>query len=215
MEGSSVFIHYGPYESIPENASPGLQFLSHFMPAIDEISPQETEHPIKKFFKPDTPIIIDNNPANPASSALPLLKVRSRHLAYFRHEVHIAWDMDLGNAATHAATIDANRSDPRSQINTSESGPPGSSSISSQSKSPMKRTVMFEATSETIFKDDPDGFPIKIREFNILDLEGSDNDNLQVTEMRIFLDARPVQARAASLQMESAFGEAQRETQVE
>ncbi|KAJ5618502.1 hypothetical protein N7528_006613 [Penicillium herquei] len=210
MEASSVFIHHGPYESIPENASPGLQFLSQFMPAIDEISPQETEHPIKKFFKPDTPIIIDNNPANPASSALPLLEVRSRH-AHVRHELHIAYDIDL-NAATHAATIDANRSDPRSHINKSESGAP---STSSQSSSLMKRTVIFEATSETIFKDDPDGFPIKIREFNILDLEGPDNNNLQVTEMRIFLDARPVQARAASLQMESAFGEAQRETQVE
>ncbi|KAJ5715576.1 uncharacterized protein N7483_012757 [Penicillium malachiteum] len=212
MEGSSVFIHHGPYESIPENASPGLQFLSRFMPAVDEISPQGSEHPIKKFFNPNAPIIIDNNPPNPASSALPLLEVRSRHLTYFRHEVHIAWDMDLGNAATHTATIDANRSDPRSQINKFESGNPHSSG---SSQSPMKRTVMFEATSETIFKDDPDDFLIKIREFNILDLEGPSNDDLQVAEMRIFLDARPVQARAASLQMESAFGEAQRETQVE
>ncbi|KAJ6023697.1 hypothetical protein N7540_004494 [Penicillium herquei] len=207
MEPSSVFIHHGPYESIPENASPGLQFLSRFIPAVDEICPQETDHPIKAFFKPNAPIIIDNNPPNPASSALPLLEVRSRHVTYFRHEVHIAWDMDLTNAATHAATIDAHSD----QINKSESGNPNNTS-SSQS---MKRTVMFEATSETIFKDDPDNFLIKIREFNILNLEGPSNDDLQVTEMRIFLDARPVQARAASLQMESAFGEAQRETQVE
>lgn len=77
----------------------------------------------------------------------------------------------------------------------------------------MKRTVMFEATSETVFANDPDQFPIKVREFNILDLEGRNTEDLQVVEMRIFLDTKPIQARAASLQMESAFGEAQREVE--
>jgi hypothetical protein len=71
----------------------------------------------------------------------------------------------------------------------------------------LKRTVMFEATSETVFKNDPDRFPVKLREFNILDLEGNDTDDLQIVEMRVFLDSRPVQARAARLHMESAFGD--------
>jgi hypothetical protein len=71
----------------------------------------------------------------------------------------------------------------------------------------LKRTVMFEATSETVFKNDPDQFPVKLREFNILDLEGNSLDDLQIVEMRVFLDSRPVQARAARLHMESAFGE--------
>jgi hypothetical protein len=71
----------------------------------------------------------------------------------------------------------------------------------------LKRTVMFKATSETVFKNDPDQLPVKLREFNILDLEGNDLDDLQIVEMRVFLDSRPVQARAARLHMESAFGD--------
>lgn len=51
----------------------------------------------------------------------------------------------------------------------------------------MKRTVMFEATSETTFKEDPDQFAVRVREFNILDLEGRDESDLQIVEMRIFL----------------------------
>lgn len=71
----------------------------------------------------------------------------------------------------------------------------------------LKRTVMFEATSETVFKHDPDQFPVKLREFNILDLEGNSLDDLRIVEMRVFMDSRPVQARAARVHMASAFGD--------
>lgn len=69
---------------------------------------------------------------------------------------------------------------------------------------------MFEATSSTVFKNDPDEFVVKVREFNILELEGRDQDDLLVVEMRMFMDGKPVQARAQQLNAGLAFGEGAR-----
>lgn len=70
----------------------------------------------------------------------------------------------------------------------------------------LKRTVMFEATSSTVFKNDPDEFVVKIREFNVLDLDGKEQGGLQVVEMRVYMDGKPVQARAQHLNADLAFG---------
>lgn len=63
-----------------------------------------------------------------------------------------------------------------------------------------------------MFKGDPDEFRVKVREFNILDLEGDVGD-LQVVEMRVFMDGKPVQARAQELSSIFAFGEGVREAE--
>ncbi|OOQ84695.1 hypothetical protein PEBR_29007 [Penicillium brasilianum] len=193
---TSVTIHHGPSEMIPPTASPGLLFLQRFLPAADSLDPNN--HSIRPFFTPNAPILIGSNPPTTASDAVPLLQVRGRHIAHFHHDVHLAWDMDL---APERASEDATTSVP-STVSRDENSlyAPLASGVR------LKRTVMFEATSETIFKNDPDQFPVKVREFNILDLEGSSPDDLQIVEMRVFLDSRPVQARAARLQTESAFG---------
>lgn len=199
---TTVAVHHGPYESIADTASPGLRFLKRFLPIVDSV---EADHePIGPFFTPNAPILIGSNPPNTASQTTPLLEVRTRHLSHFHHEVHVAWDLNLSN-------IDKpNRgTDGEGHVNAVETNlyAPLPGNIQ------MKRTVMFEATSETIFKNDPDKFPIKIREFNILDLEGRDEDDLQVVEMRVFLDSRPVQARAALLNMGSTFSESKTEAE--
>jgi hypothetical protein len=84
---------------------------------------------------------------------------------------------------------------------------------------------MFEATSGTVFRNDPDEFEVRVREFNILELESSgsgpgpqsrsdsDGDDegkggFVAVEMRTYMDAWPVQDQAARLQRESAYGEA-------
>ncbi|KAJ5771602.1 hypothetical protein N7520_002131 [Penicillium odoratum] len=187
MQGT-VFIHRGSYESITENASPGLRFLNRFLPAVESVNP--TQDPIGSFFKSNAFIIIGSNPSRPAQPATHY-ESQSRYLSYFHHYLHVAWDMDL---TLNSFNLNTESHDPHN--------------------SHMKRTVMFEATSETIFKDDPDQFSIKTCEFNILDLEGT-AENLQIVEMRMFLDAKPIQARAASLTRASAFGESQREADAE
>lgn len=204
---STVTIHHGPYESIPSTASPGLQFLKRFLPAMDSLTP--SEETIRPLFTPNAPILVGSEPPASASRATPIMQVRARHVSHFHHHVHIAWDMDLSDTDRPSRLNSENRNeDPTSaaQGEVKLYAPlPGSIA--------MKRTVMFEATSETVFTNEPDQFPIKVREFNILDLEGRCPEDLQVVEMRIFLDTKPIQARAASLQMESAFGEAQREVE--
>jgi hypothetical protein len=205
---TSVTIHHGPSSTIPPTASPGLLFLQRFLPAADSLD--STTLPITPFFTPNAPILIGSNPPTSASDAVPLLQVRGRHLAGFKHDVHIAWDMDLnpdktlnGTTTTSSDSTDSTRNVPTTGAAHDESTlyAPLTSGVR------LKRTVMFEATSETVFKNDPDQFPVKLREFNILDLEGNNTDDLQIVEMRVFLDSRPVQARAARLHMDSAFGE--------
>ncbi|KAJ6115420.1 hypothetical protein N7486_001198 [Penicillium sp. IBT 16267x] len=201
MQGT-VSIHQGPYESIPDNASSGLRFLSHFLPAVDSVNP--TQDPISSFFKSNASIIIGSNPSKPVQSATHY-ESQSRFLSHFHRHVHMAWDMDLTDINPH--TFDPNTTGANQRpLNRPETEAQDQSSL-------MKHTVMFEATSETIFKDDPDRFPIKTHEFNILDLSGTSDTDLQIIQMRIFLDAKPIEARAASLTKSSAYGESQRETQ--
>ncbi|KAJ5152611.1 uncharacterized protein N7482_009089 [Penicillium canariense] len=192
---TGVTIHRGPYETIPPTASPGLLFLQRFLPATDSLDPNKLS--ISPFFTPNAPIIVGSNPPSATSGTIPLLQVRGRQVAQFHHEVHIAWDMDL-NRETGAVNA---MTDTATGPNTGTPFAPLTGGVL------VKRTVMFEATSETVFKQDPDQFPVKVREFNILDLEGNSLDDLQIVEMRIFSDSRPVQARAAELHKSSAFGD--------
>lgn len=206
---TTVTIHHGPYESIPTTASPGLQFLKRFLPAMDSLTP--SEETIRSLFTPNAPILVGSEPPTSACQATPIMQVRGRHVSHFHHHVHIAWDIDLSPRDRPSRLNEAGNDEDTTSF-AQEQGEtklyaPLASGIA------MKRTVMFEATSATTFTNEPDQFPIKVREFNILDLEGRDPDDLQVVEMRIFLDTKPIQARAASLQMESAFGEAQREVE--
>lgn len=204
---SATSIHHGPYETILSTASPGLLFLKSFLPAVDTLDP--AIHPLTPFFTPNAPILICSNPPSTASATIPLLEVRSRHLSHFHHQVHIAWDIDLSQHDS-ASTALTNGIE-----NNPEHGTCDKTTLYAPLLGPMrlKRTVMFEATSSSVFKNDPDEFVVKVREFNILDLEGREQDDLQVVEMRVFMDGKPVQARAQQLNVGLAFGEGAREAE--
>ena len=176
---TNTTIHHGPYTTIPPATTPGLHFLKTFLPALDSLNAET--HPIAPFLHPDADISVNSNPPNKGSQVIPLLEVRRKHLAAFGHEMEVAWDIALDDQG------------------------PGE-----------RRTVMFEATSSTVFRYDPDEFVVKVREFNILDIERqgqppgqaqTGGSGFQVVQMRTYLDARPVQDRAARLQMGSAYGE--------
>jgi hypothetical protein len=178
-----VTIHNGPYTAITENASPGLQFLTQFLPALDSLDP--SCHPVAPFLTPNASIIVGSQPANPGNRVIPLLEVRSKHLDRFRHDVHVVWD------------IEHTSEDQNQDI-----------------QGDTRRTVMFEATSVTVFKNDPDQFEIKVKEFNILELVSSssssgqkDKEGLLAREIRTYMDARPVQDQAARLHSQSTYAE--------
>ena len=174
-------IHHGPYTTIPTLTTPGLHFLKTFLPALDSLDAET--HPIAPFLHPDADISVNSNPPNKGCQVVPLLEVRRKHLSAFGHEMEVAWDIAL------------------------EEADPGDQRQAQGKDRGDKRTVMFEATSSTVFRDDPDQFAVKVREFNILDIEKEAGSEFQVVQMRTYLDARPVQDRAARLQMGSAYGE--------
>ncbi|KAJ5979817.1 hypothetical protein N7481_007115 [Penicillium waksmanii] len=197
-----------PYETIPSTTLPGLRFLKSFLPAVVTLDP--TIHPLSPFFTSNAPNLICSNPPSTASTTIPLLEVRSRHLSHPQDQVHIAWDTDLSQRDS-ASTALANITE-----NNPEHGTSDKMTLYALLPGPMRlnRTVMFEATSSAVFKNDPDEFVVKVREFNIfLGLEGKEQDDLQVVEMRIFMDRKPVQARAQQLNAGIAFGEGAREAE--
>lgn len=66
------------------------------------------------------------------------------------------------------------------------------------------RTVMYESTSVTTFKEDPESAEVKVMEFNIVELvpskdDGSKSDVFKACELRTFLDGSPVSARLKSI----------------
>ncbi|KXG48529.1 uncharacterized protein PGRI_023990 [Penicillium griseofulvum] len=195
---SAVTIHHGPYESIPPTASPGLKFLQRFLPALDSLSP--TENQITPFFTPSAPILVGSDPPTAANQAVILLEVRSHHMCKFHHDVHLAWDIDLGRDIGPVETSYKRTAPDEETAQKGQLYAPLAGNIQ------MKRTVMFEATSESVFAADPDQFPVRIREFNVLDLEGRDESDLQIVEMRIFLDQRPIQAHSANLFTGATYG---------
>lgn len=64
---------------------------------------------------------------------------------------------------------------------------------------PGSRTVMYESTSVTVFKDDPEATEIKVREFNVVELVGGEGD-WKARELRTFMDASAVYKHAQKLQ---------------
>ncbi|KAJ5550272.1 hypothetical protein N7535_001788 [Penicillium sp. DV-2018c] len=196
MEGT-VLVHHGPYDSIPDDASPGLKFLRRFLPALDSLDPNADR--ITPFFTPYAPILIGSSPPTTASQAVPLLESRSEHITEFHHHVHLAWDIDLRNDVGPVYTSYSRAAPDEETAQRGQLYAPLVGGIQ------MKRTVMFEATSETTFTADPDRFAVRVREFNILDLEGKEESDLQIVQMRIFLDQRPIQAYAADLFGISAY----------
>ena len=67
-----------------------------------------------------------------------------------------------------------------------------------------RRTVMYESTSLSVFKEDPEAVEVRVSEFNIVELiESKDvadgSVSLKATQLRSFLDGSPVTERAAMI----------------
>ncbi|KAH8689926.1 hypothetical protein BGW36DRAFT_64840 [Talaromyces proteolyticus] len=67
-----------------------------------------------------------------------------------------------------------------------------------------RRTVMYESTSVTVFKDDPEQLNVHVDEFNIVELElrpqtKSETTQYRVVELKTFMDQQPVREQAMKL----------------
>ena len=58
------------------------------------------------------------------------------------------------------------------------------------------RTVMYESTSFTVLKDDPQSAEVRVNEFSIIELSKCDSGELHAIKIRAYMDPAPVSARA-------------------
>ncbi|KAK3385952.1 hypothetical protein B0H63DRAFT_473895 [Podospora didyma] len=63
------------------------------------------------------------------------------------------------------------------------------------------RTVMYESTSFTVLKDDPEGVEVRVNEFSVIEISRSEGGQFQAVELRTYMDPAPVSSRAQQLVM--------------
>ncbi|KAM3549727.1 hypothetical protein ARSEF4850_008697 [Beauveria asiatica] len=169
---TDVQVHCGPYESIPDTASPGLLFLRRLLPALDSLGPfdaRDGQRPpqLVRLLAPNATFVMNGGPPLPAVDVLQMLPRRADRLARFRHDVRMAWDI-------------ASRGD---------------------GDGAGRRIVMYESTSVSVFKADPEAVEVRVAEFNIVELvlvadPETGEAELKALQLRAFLDGGPVTSRA-------------------
>ncbi|OAA49790.1 hypothetical protein BBO_01425 [Beauveria brongniartii RCEF 3172] len=167
---TDVQVHCGPYESIPDTASPGLLFLRRLLPALDSLGPfdaRDGQRPpqLVSLLAPNATFVMNGGPPLPAVDVLQMLPKRADRLARFRHDVRMAWD------------------------------------VACRGDGDGRRTVMYESTSVSVFKADPEAVEVRVAEFNIVELvlvadPEMGEASLKALQLRAFLDGGPVTSRA-------------------
>ncbi|EJP69865.1 hypothetical protein CRV24_008815 [Beauveria bassiana] len=173
---ADVQVHCGPYESISDTASPGLLFLRRLLPALDSLGPfdaRDGQRPpqLVRLLAPDATFVMNGGPPLPAVDVLQMLPKRAERLARFRHDVRMAWDVA-----------------PRGDGYGDGAGA-------------GRRTVMYESTSVSVFKADPEAVEVRVAEFNVVELvlvtdPETGEASLKALQLRAFLDGGPVTSRA-------------------
>lgn len=94
---ATASVHTGPASIIPQDSSPGLLFLSIFLPALDSLS---LSLPINSFLHPDCQIITNGgDPIGPEQLGK-MFVMRAGKLERFEHELVRSWDIS-GIGARH------------------------------------------------------------------------------------------------------------------
>lgn len=166
-------IHCGPYDAIPDTASPGLLFLRNLLPALDSLGPfdgDDGQPDLIHYLAPGATFIMNGGPPLQAVDVLRMLPKRGERLSHFHHDVRMAWDI--------AAPDDSGR-----------------------------RTVMYESTSVSTFRADPEAVEVKVAEFNVVELvpiadPKTGETSLKALQLRAFLDGAPVTSRAQMIAKE-------------
>lgn len=194
-------LHSGTAASIPSTASPGLLFLKSFLEAVNSLDTDQTK-PLDSLVTDNAVLILGNKPPFHADRVRPMLEGRSKHLEKFEMGLTQAWDIELPLSSSQSSSG-------KNEVKGGNEKTAKQQKTITEGTEKRMRTVMFEATSTTIFKNDPDRFEIKVKEFTVLELEVSleDEKRLVAAEIRTYLDSRPVQDRAARLHSQSTYGE--------
>ena len=162
-----------------------------------------------------------------------MLELRSKHVARFHHDVEMVWDIELDPEEEEMESeLDYARTS--TGDGSGEKGTSSSTTTTTRTGGRKRRTVMYQATSGTVFKQDPEQFEVRMEEFNIVELladksegegegegeaerKGEDHASRSTSTapygykaigLRTFVDARPVMERAGELQAQFAQGAA-------
>jgi hypothetical protein len=90
MKPTTVSIHEGAIDTIPENASQGLLFLKEFLPILDSL---DTQPRIDPFVTPDAQFIINGDPPSTVKQLVGMFAMRTKLLQKFNHAVSKAWEI--------------------------------------------------------------------------------------------------------------------------
>ncbi|KAI1868158.1 uncharacterized protein JN550_006646 [Neoarthrinium moseri] len=94
---ASASVHAGPYQSIPDSATPGLLFLKAFLPSYDALGKPPT--PLRDFFSNETRFTTNSKDASPVGQVLQGFVKRVERLAKLYHEVAVAYDIGNGDGS--------------------------------------------------------------------------------------------------------------------
>ncbi len=166
-------VHCGPYDAIPDTASPGLLFLRRLLPALDSLGPFDAvdgQPDVLRYLAPGATFVMNGGPPLQAVDVLQMLPKRAERLARFHHDVRMAWDVAARDGSG-------------------------------------RRTVMYESTSLSTFKADPDAVEVQVAEFNVVELVPIADPTtgemaLRALQLRAFLDGAPVTSRAQMIAKE-------------
>ncbi|TQV99342.1 hypothetical protein V2A60_004816 [Cordyceps javanica] len=166
---TDAHVHCGPYDAIPDTASPGLLFLRRLLPALDSLGPFDAarggQPDLIHYLAPGATFIMNGGPALQAVDVLQMLPKRAERLTRFHHDVRMAWDVAARDGSG-------------------------------------RRTVMYESTSISTFRDDPEAVEVRVAEFNVVELvpvvadAATGETELKALQLRAFLDGAPVTSRA-------------------
>lgn len=178
-------IHRGPYTAIPPTASPGLLFLRDLLPALDSLGPfdaKPSEHGAAAADQPLPPPDLRQYLAPGATFIMnggpPIQAVDVLQMLPKRSERLSRFHHDVRMAWDVAADDGSGR-----------------------------RTVMYESTSISTFKADPDAVEVRVAEFNVVELvpvadPATGKTSLKALQLRAFLDGAPVTSRAQMIAKE-------------
>ena len=181
---TTTTVHAGHQSTITPSSSPDLVFLARLLPALDSLAADPASRLLGGgddwLLAADAVFTTNANAPNPVATVLTQLARRGERLARFERDLHCAWDVAAAAA------------------------PPSSSS------SQLRRTVLYESTSTTVFLGDALAREAKVREFSVLELRlkegrsagggaGAGAEDWELVEIRTVMDPSPVTVLAQAI----------------
>ncbi|OAA69490.1 hypothetical protein ISF_02760 [Cordyceps fumosorosea ARSEF 2679] len=190
MAAAGAHVHCGPYDAIADTASPGLLFLRRLLPALDSLGPFDDDARHHR----DAGAGPQQEQKQPPSDLIDLLAPGATFVMNGGPALP-AVDV-LQMLPKRAARLTRFHHDVRMAWDVAARDGSG------------RRTVMYESSSLSTFRADPEAVEVRVAEFNVVELvpvvadEDTGRTELRALQLRAFLDGGPVTSRAQMIAVE-------------